>query len=53
VGYSFLKGNLETGLHVFNLLNQHHHESSYLETPQLIGAEEISQKLALFVRLKI
>jgi len=52
VGYSFLKGNLETGLHIFNLLNQHHRESSFLEAPQLIGAEEISQKLALFIRWK-
>jgi len=52
VGYSFLKGNLETGLHVFNLLNQHHRESSFLYAPQLLGAEEISQKLALYIRWK-
>jgi len=52
VGYSFLKGNLETGIHVFNLLNKHHHESSFLFAPQLLGSEEISQKLALFIRWK-
>jgi len=53
VGYSFLGDKIEAGLHVFNLFNDRHRECSFLSSPRYVGAEELGQKIALFVRASL